>query len=151
MRPAATDTTVEGRQPVKKATSVGHVENTGHITNAERVKSVDTLERFEAIQSATLAALAEARRAMEQREGALRQRERELAEQRRVLAEEYRLLRARAITTTSSTPAGVPSRRADAQTAEHRPARFDSHQAESLWSRIRRMMLGLARPAVGDN
>ena len=152
MRPLATETTVDVRQPVKKVAAVGSLDNVERVTRAEHAKNVDAIERLDAIQSATLAAQAEsARRAIEQREGALRQRERELAEQRRVLAEEYRLLRARSIATASPTAAGGPRRSMNVERAGHRPARFDTQGAESLWSRIRRMMLGLERPAVGDN
>jgi putative secretion ATPase (PEP-CTERM system associated) len=152
MRPLAPETTLEGRQPVKRVPSVGQVDAVDRATTAERARGIDAMERFDAIQSATLVAQAEtAKRAIEQREGALRQRERELAEQRRVLAEEYRLLRARSTATAGPASAGVPQRMANVERAGHRPARFDTHATESLWSRIRRMMLGLERPAVGDN
>lgn len=91
---------------------------------------------------------------VEQREQALRQRERELAEQRRVLAEEYRLLRTQRAAAAAPPPTGtvrvkvptvptVPSRPV--------PARFASARPEGFWSWLKRLMLGISRPAVEEN
>jgi putative secretion ATPase (PEP-CTERM system associated) len=78
---------------------------------------------------------------LEQREQAVRQRERELAEQRRILAEEYRLLRARG----SQSPA--PGRAVRVQVPAP-PAPFAPVRQESLWGRLKRLMLGVHAPAV---
>ncbi|HVL68573.1 MAG TPA: XrtA/PEP-CTERM system-associated ATPase [Vicinamibacterales bacterium] len=78
---------------------------------------------------------------LDQREQALRQRERELAEQRRILAEEYRLLRARA-----AAPAD-PSRPA-AVRVQVQPRPMGTGRPESLWQRIKRLMLGVSSPAM---
>jgi putative secretion ATPase (PEP-CTERM system associated) len=139
-------------KPLRKAPTVEDVGGVERVLIAQRARGMDATERLDAIQAAALAAQAEtARRAVEQREGALRQRERELAEQRRVLAEEYRLLRARSTAPATAAAAGGRRGMAGVQRTAHGAARFDTHEAESWWSRIRRMMLGLERPAVGDN
>jgi putative secretion ATPase (PEP-CTERM system associated) len=67
---------------------------------------------------------------LDRREQTLAQRERELAEQRRILAEEYRLLRAR-------TPAARP-----VEAELHRVTHVQAMTPESLWSRMKRVMLG---------
>ena len=76
---------------------------------------------------------------LDQREQAVRQRERELAEQRRILAEEYRLLRAR----PAASQAAAPSMRVQIQSPLSAQARH-----ESLWHRLKRVMLGASSPAI---
>jgi putative secretion ATPase (PEP-CTERM system associated) len=98
-----------------------------------------------AVEPASRAAEAFASRAaeLEQRELAVRQRERELAEQRRILAEEYRLLRTRgpqAPSTGRAVRVQVPPVAA--------PAAFTPARHESVWGRLKRVMLGLNAPAV---
>jgi hypothetical protein len=88
---------------------------------------------------------------LDQREQALRQRERELADQRRVLAEEYRLLRAQR-------PQSAPPTASPAVPAPH-VAPYPSHGSrifapvrhETLWMRLKRLMLGTAAPTVEEN
>jgi putative secretion ATPase (PEP-CTERM system associated) len=77
---------------------------------------------------------------IEQRENAVKQRERELAEQRRILAEEYRLLRSRM---GSGVQAPAPAVRAQVQAPMHMSAVKDS-----LWSRVKRAMLGTSATAT---
>jgi putative secretion ATPase (PEP-CTERM system associated) len=91
--------------------------------------------------------------AVEQREQALRQRERELAEQRRVLAEEYRLLRTQRASAApaAATAASVDSRVRVPATPAAAPARFAAARPESFWSWLKRLMLGISRPAVEEN
>ena len=81
---------------------------------------------------------------LDQREQALRQRERELAEQRRILAEEYRLLRARA----TATPQGRAGAAAPAVRVQVQQMRMPTDRPESLWQRIKRIMLGVTSPAM---
>jgi hypothetical protein len=81
---------------------------------------------------------------LEQREQAVRQRERELAEQRRILAEEYRLLRTR---TQPATPAGRAVR-VQVTSPRHTATAYGPARHESLWSRLKRLMLGLNAPAT---
>jgi hypothetical protein len=93
--------------------------------------------------------------ALDQREQAIRRRELEIAEQRRVLAEEYRLLRATresraaaspepARTTTPSSPILPFDGRLRMHAAGAGSARFDAVRAESFWSRVKRIMLGVS-------
>lgn len=90
--------------------------------------------------------------ALERREQSVRQRELQIAEQRRVLAEEYRLLRqsaspAHGLRAAPSAPAAVvlPS---DGHVRLHAsgggPTRFDAVRAESVWGRLKRIMLGVS-------
>ena len=80
---------------------------------------------------------------LDEREQAVRQRERELAEQRRILAEEYRLLRTR----TAGSPHGyTPPQSVRVQVQA--PLRAQGERAESLWHRIKRIMLGASSPAM---
>jgi putative secretion ATPase (PEP-CTERM system associated) len=103
--------------------------------------------------SAPARAAAEVRAvALEQREQAIRQRELEIAEQRRVLAEEYRLLRAsresRGPAVRGAARSVVPASPAPAIDDRFRVAaagiRFDAVRSEGLWSRLKRIMLGVS-------
>src|SRR4051812_26348337 len=76
---------------------------------------------------------------LEQRERLVQQREAELAEQRRVLAEEYRLLRARHAATASAA-AAVSTTSFDSMMAQ----RFQAERADTLWTRLKRFMLGVS-------
>ena len=87
---------------------------------------------------------------VEQREQALRQRERELADQRRVLAEEYRLLRMQR--TAAPTPPPAPVEHVRLSVTQPPPAaRFAPARPEGFWSWLKRLMLGVSRPAVEEN
>jgi putative secretion ATPase (PEP-CTERM system associated) len=87
--------------------------------------------------------------ALDQREQAIHQRELEIAEQRRVLAEEYRLLRA-----SRDSPAGAGAARGaaaaspllafDGRVRVPAGTRFEVAPAETLWSRLKRIMLGVS-------
>ena len=80
---------------------------------------------------------------LDQREQAVRQRERELADQRRILAEEYRLLRSR----TASAPHGyTPPQSVRVQVQSPLAAHGGRH--ETLWQRLKRIMLGASSPAL---
>jgi len=82
---------------------------------------------------------------LDQREQTLHQRERELAEQRRILAEEYRLLRARSSAPATAGIAGAPRGvRVHVQPA----LRMPDDRPESVWQRIKRIMLGGTSPAM---
>jgi putative secretion ATPase (PEP-CTERM system associated) len=87
---------------------------------------------------------------LDQREQALKQRERELADQRRVLAEEYRLLRTQrpAAPAPAFKPAGTAASMASSRSTD---ARFTPLRHETAWARIKRVMLGAGRSAVGEN
>jgi putative secretion ATPase (PEP-CTERM system associated) len=102
--------------------------------------------------------------ALDRREQSIRRRELEVAEQRRVLIEEVRLLRARTAVRREATPP-VPQAAAAALSAPGRQApsgavmpsdgrvrlhvagartpRFDAVHAESFWSWLKRIMLGI--------
>ena len=79
---------------------------------------------------------------LDHREQALRQRERELAEQRRILAEEYRLLRSRA---AAPAAAGRP---APIRVQVQPPQGMRTGRPETLWQRLKRLMLGVSSPAM---
>lgn len=81
---------------------------------------------------------------LDQREQALHQRERELADQRRILAEEYRLLRSRATTA----PAGIGTAPQAIRVQVQQPLRVQGDRPETLWQRIKRIMLGATSPAM---
>jgi general secretion pathway protein A len=80
---------------------------------------------------------------LEQREQAVRQRERELAEQRRILAEEYRLLRTR-----PQPPLDGAVRVHVPPAGRHETQSYSPIRQESLWGRLKRIMLGASAPAV---
>jgi len=79
---------------------------------------------------------------LDAREQALKQRERELAEQRRILAEEYRLLRARV-----SAPMGAPQ---TVRVQVQAPLRQSAAGQQSVWHRMKRIVLGVSAPPVGN-
>jgi len=80
---------------------------------------------------------------LDEREQAVRQRERELADQRRILAEEYRLLRSR---TAGSAGGYMPPQSVRVQVQA--PFRLATDRPESLWQRVKRIMLGATSPAM---
>ena len=108
----------------------------------------------ETVQAATAAvstvALDSRAKALEERERMIEQRERELAEQRRVLAEEYRLLRAQH-STAPAAPLGARETLRVSVPHPVPPARFESVQHETTWTRFKRLVLGRADATVEEN
>ena len=81
---------------------------------------------------------------LDQRERALQSREHEVREQRRILAEEYRLLR------TPRPPAAVPVSipvRPGGGVAPVQPA----ERQASFWAWLKRILVGVTTPTVGEN
>jgi hypothetical protein len=112
-----------------------------------------------------------AERSLAVREAALAERERELAEKHRVLAETYRLLKAQrpqpAVPEArpaavwppkpAAMPAGAPAPftprvRAEAQPQPARGVHHEYHHRPipSIWTRLRRSLLGLGQPQLED-
>ena len=128
----------------------------------------------EALASAARAAAeaaAASERSLAAREAALAERERELAEKHRVLAETYRLLKAQrpqpAVPEArpaavwppkpAATQAGAPAPftprvRAEAQPQPARGVHHEYHHRPipSIWTRLRRSLLGLGQPQLED-
>jgi putative secretion ATPase (PEP-CTERM system associated) len=81
---------------------------------------------------------------LDQREAQIRQREQELAEQRRILAEEYRLLRAQRQSAPDASQVVVADQgRVRFRAPDVGGTRFQA-PTESLWTRLKRFMLGVS-------
>jgi putative secretion ATPase (PEP-CTERM system associated) len=126
--------------PDAAASSVGPVR---HPASASASSGAVAVAEPPAAATAAAAAVLAASAALEERERSLQQREMELAEQRRVLAEEYRLLRAQ-----RQAPPPPPVTPVDGhvrlRVADSNPSRFESVHAETVWTRLKRIMLGVS-------